>query len=201
MLVSLDTSLMSVDATLGSIRGEIRSSWAQMGRMVCSVSAENSNAMLQCPPGGMIDHVVFASFGTPNGSCGDFQMFNCSSKTSVAIVEKDCLGKSQCTIPVTNDHFGGDPCLDVLKHLNVQVSCKGGSMYSHSVTIPVNSGAEIHVPTFGHDPSEVTITEMGNTVWKGGHFTPQMGVTTGKVGEGDVVFQAGSGMYKFELSV
>jgi hypothetical protein len=38
------------------------------------------------------------------------------------IVEKYCLGRNNCTIPVTTPVFG-DPCYGTVKHLSVQATC------------------------------------------------------------------------------
>eukprot|EP00118_Oscarella_pearsei_P025682 m.308582 g.308582 ORF g.308582 m.308582 type:complete len:1010 (+) comp44295_c0_seq1:152-3181(+) len=198
--ITNDSKMASVSASLGTYRGEIYSAWSQAGHL-CGMGAENSDVKLQCAGDGTINHVTFASFGTPNGTCGHFQAFNCSSKNSVSVVEKACVGKSSCTIRASNDNFGGDPCFDVVKHLYVEVTCGGGPVFSHTVVIPVGSMAELHVSTFGEDPSKVTIMESGKPVWQNGKYQPgQPGLTGGVTAEsGGIVFQAGSGRYVFDL--
>ena len=193
--------MTSVSATVGTYRGEIYSAWSRPGS-VCGSAGENTDLTLQCPPGGVIGDVLFASYGTPNGTCGHFQIFNCSSPNSMSTVQKACVGKSSCKIHVSNDDFGGDPCFDIVKHLDVQVTCRGGAMFSHSVTIPVNSMAEIHMSTFGEDAAKITVMESGKAVWKGGKYQPgQPGIMGAVEGKGDIVFQAGSGRYDFEVSM
>jgi hypothetical protein len=56
--------------------------------------------------GGIIDKIVFASFGTPTGHCtsdtsADFTAnASCAAKTTMAIVSKACLNKRSCTLQV-----------------------------------------------------------------------------------------------------
>lgn len=85
--------------------------------------AENMNLTLQCVPGtGTISRILFASFGTPTGTCGHYAQGTCSAKDSLQMVENACLGKTSCTIPATNTFFGGDPCFDTAKSLAVMAA-------------------------------------------------------------------------------
>lgn len=87
---------------------------------------------LTCAPGsGSITAVDFASWGTPSGSCGAFQKSSCDAASSVAVVEKLCVGRTSCVIPadltIRDTHspleqLFGDPCPGVQKHLAVQLS-------------------------------------------------------------------------------
>jgi len=85
--------------------------------------AEDTSVNLGCPPGTVITSVEFASFGTPSGSCGSYQLGNCNAANSTAIVEKQCLKQSGCTVPVSVNVFG-DPCPTTSKSLAVQVICQ-----------------------------------------------------------------------------
>ena len=53
------------------------------------------------------------------------------------VLTKDCVGKSSCTVPATNDHFGGDPCFDVAKRLAVVAhGCNMPDIiYNHNVKV------------------------------------------------------------------
>ncbi|KAM7264817.1 hypothetical protein ACFE04_002500 [Oxalis oulophora] len=76
-----------------------------------------------CPEDKKIVKVDFASFGTPLGYCGNFDLGNCSSPNSVKTVEEHCLGKNKCAVPFDKAAFGGDPCPSSSKVLAIQVEC------------------------------------------------------------------------------
>ncbi|KAI4327674.1 hypothetical protein L6164_020103 [Bauhinia variegata] len=78
---------------------------------------------LRCSPGQVISSIKFASFGTPLGTCGNYQQGACHSPASYAILEKKCMGKPRCTVTVANSNFGPDPCPNVLKRLSVEAVC------------------------------------------------------------------------------
>ncbi|GLT47141.1 hypothetical protein SLA2020_208550 [Shorea laevis] len=81
---------------------------------------------LGCSPGRNISRILFASFGTPSGDCQSYYASNtnCHSPNSLAIVEKACVGKSMCSIPVWSKKFGGDPCPGMPKSLLVDAECR-----------------------------------------------------------------------------
>ncbi|KAL2348569.1 hypothetical protein Fmac_002569 [Flemingia macrophylla] len=78
---------------------------------------------LHCSPGQAISSIKFASFGTPLGTCGNYEQGVCHSPASYAILEKKCIGKPRCTVTVSNSNFGHDPCPNVLKRLSVEAVC------------------------------------------------------------------------------
>jgi hypothetical protein len=49
---------------------------------------------LRCAHGQSISAIRFASFGTPVGTCGNFQQGGCHSASSHAVLEKVCLSHS-----------------------------------------------------------------------------------------------------------
>lgn len=66
------------------------------------------------------------------------------------------------------------------------------------VTIPVNSEAEVSVPKIGL--KQVMVTESDKSVWENDRFVKNAcGVTTGRETDDYVVFDIGSGAYKFRL--
>ncbi|KAK9291537.1 hypothetical protein L1049_019485 [Liquidambar formosana] len=78
---------------------------------------------LRCPLQKNISKILFSSFGTPFGDCESYAVGSCHSSNSRAIVEKACLGKKTCTIPLSNQNFGGDPCPGIRKALLVDAQC------------------------------------------------------------------------------
>jgi len=97
----------------------------------CAQAAEFATLSLGCPAGKTIGGVEFASFGTPSGSCAAANLrvdAACNANTSVSVVKKACVGKSNCSVVASSAAFGfpvGHPCLNVLKDLIAQVRCTG----------------------------------------------------------------------------
>ncbi|XP_071686020.1 beta-galactosidase-like [Rutidosis leptorrhynchoides] len=80
-------------------------------------------AHLSCSPGQKISSIKFASFGTPLGGCGSYQEGGCHAHNSYDAFNKLCVGQNSCTVPVTPEIFGGDPCPKVMKKLSVEAIC------------------------------------------------------------------------------
>ena len=150
----------------------------------------------------MIDDILFASYGTPSGSCPNFAINStCHAPTSAAVVSRLCVGKGACTIPADTATFGPDPCFDTPKRLAVALSGScATTLYHLDTTVPVGSTASVRVPTLTASPAVATITEGGVTVWAAGAFVPGVpGLTSAAAGADgkSVVFAAGSGSYAF----
>ncbi|XP_034674934.1 beta-galactosidase 5-like [Vitis riparia] len=88
-----------------------------------SEELHQASVHLQCAPGQSISTIMFASFGTPSGTCGSFQKGTCHAPNSQAILEKNCIGQEKCSVPISNSYFGADPCPNVLKRLSVEAAC------------------------------------------------------------------------------
>ncbi|TXD71600.1 lectin-like protein, partial [Aequorivita antarctica] len=82
---------------------------------------ENQTLNITLPAGRVITSVDFASYGTPNGSNGNYTIGSCHEPTSIAILESYALGNNSFSIPATNAVFG-DPCGGTQKRLYVTVS-------------------------------------------------------------------------------
>jgi hypothetical protein len=90
---------------------------------VCGTAQENQTLTITAPSGYKFTQVIFASYGTPNGTCGNFTIDNaCHSLTSVSVVQGYLLGQTgTISIPATNANFG-DPCPGIGKRLYVQAA-------------------------------------------------------------------------------
>ena len=53
--------------------------------------------------------VTFASYGTPNGSCGAFTLGGCNASNSVSIVSSYLLGNNSAVIPAEQSE-SRNPC-------------------------------------------------------------------------------------------
>lgn len=81
---------------------------------------ENGTLNLSAPANATITSVSFASYGTPNGSDGNYTIGGCHATNSQTIVESYCVGNNSCSIPAKNAVFG-DPCGGTYKRLYVKV--------------------------------------------------------------------------------
>ena len=90
---------------------------------VCGTAQESQTLTITAPAGYKFTQVIFASYGTPNGTCGNFTIDNaCHSLTSVSVVQGYLLGQTgTISIPATNVNFG-DPCPGIGKRLYVQAA-------------------------------------------------------------------------------
>jgi len=96
------------------------------GPVWCGIGPENSNLELSCWNNSVISDITFASFGTPSGTCpNNLVKGSCDASSSLDAVKKACVGKTSCSVPATNDFFGGDPCVNTPKQLGVQLKCPG----------------------------------------------------------------------------
>jgi len=92
------------------------------GKPICGTVSNGHDLYLFCHEGSAFSAVTFASYGTPGGQCEAFTVGSCHAANSTEIVEKFCLGLTNCSIGVTTRIFG-DPCYGTVKHLSVQAVC------------------------------------------------------------------------------
>ncbi|KAK1422984.1 hypothetical protein QVD17_18277 [Tagetes erecta] len=85
-------------------------------------------AQLKCDPDKFIKEIQFASFGNPWGSCGTYMQGTCQSPNAKKAVEKACLGKNSCRVPLERSVLGeptgdGSCAQEKVKRLAIQVRC------------------------------------------------------------------------------
>ncbi|KAL1308933.1 hypothetical protein HN51_051562 [Arachis hypogaea] len=98
------------------------------GELQTSEPLSKPHASVKCPNKKKIISVDFASFGNPSGDCGSFQLGNCTFDAALTrdVVEKACLGKEFCKLPVDPELFGAAPraCSALpFKTIAIQVKC------------------------------------------------------------------------------
>lgn len=92
--------------------------------IVCATVTEGSNFdktmsfSPPLPPGAVFSGLLFASYGTPTGSCPNFTTGACHSSNSANVVTNFLLSGSSSML-VDNAAFGGDPCGGTPKFLYV----------------------------------------------------------------------------------
>ncbi|KAF6170573.1 hypothetical protein GIB67_031981 [Kingdonia uniflora] len=79
---------------------------------------------LKCPENTVISAIQFASFGTPLGKCGSYSKGTCHDPNSAFVVEKVCLHKNGCKLPLSENNFKADLCPGSIKKLAVEATCK-----------------------------------------------------------------------------
>lgn len=175
----------------------------------CGLVPENANLTLTCVTrgggAGNFTDVLFASFGTPTGSCPAFAKSpTCDSPNSLAVVTQACIGKASCSILAANGVFGGDPCVNTVKSLAVSLAgtCEMIT-YEVTATVPTAAVATVVVATGTTPPAQVTIYEGASRVpvWSNGSYVPGVvGVTGAEVMDSShVAVMTGGGTYTFAI--
>lgn len=88
---------------------------------MCGTTDEGGSITLTAPPGNAFTSIVFASYGTPNGSCGSFTIGGCHAGNSVSICSAILVGNNSGTVNANNGVFG-DPCGGTFKRLYIEAS-------------------------------------------------------------------------------
>ena len=88
---------------------------------ICGTANEGGSVTLTAPVGNVIISIDFASYGTPNGSCGSFTIGACHASNSVSVCSTAFVGQNSATIAATNAVFG-DPCVGTGKRLYIQAT-------------------------------------------------------------------------------
>ena len=213
--VTAHPNLTGAAGEYASVSGRYALQWsvAASAPAYCAADApENAPVTLSCP-GGILG-VVFASFGTPSGSCSSgFAAGACSAANSSRIVHDACVGKASCTIDVSTTLFG-DPCFSTLKHLDVLLNCSAppaSPLLQVAVTVPANARATVRLPfPASVAPAAVGVREGGAVVWGPGGYAPGVPGITGcalagaqaatPVGLATLDCEVGSGEYAFTVT-
>lgn len=90
---------------------------------ICGTANEGGNLTLTAPAGAVFDQINYASYGTPDGTCGLYTNGACHATGSTSIVSTYLLNNNTGTIPATNGVFG-DPCGGTYKRLYVEARYK-----------------------------------------------------------------------------
>ncbi|KAJ8490304.1 hypothetical protein OPV22_012025 [Ensete ventricosum] len=100
-------------------------SWSRKNSQIQSVDDDaKPEARLKCTGKKVIQSIDFASFGNPDGMCGNFTVGSCHTPQAKAVAEKACLGKESCMLPVAPEAYGGDVgCPGTTATLVVQAKC------------------------------------------------------------------------------
>jgi len=125
-------------------------------------------------------------------------------------VKAACEGKATCTFQATNDFFGGDPCLNTVKHLSMKITCSMASLnptFGLKVTLPPgqhNTRVNIPiVPNLKQTPQNLQIKEGATVIWSNSKYTPGVAGVVGaslNPSSTGVVVTVNSGTYQFSAT-
>ena len=142
--------LSSSAATMQLPNGVVTHNWTKEGGIQCAKgfrgerSHPDANSLiLSCGSEGVIEEVLFASYGQPSGvQCGEYvQHSTCHHSRSVEVTEKKCLGRNECEVDLKE--FLELECGD---HMRAAVRCSNERKVLVSATIPIGTVAKIHIP-------------------------------------------------------
>ena len=91
------------------------------------VANENGTLLLTAPKGTVIDGILFASYGSPNGTASYYSIGRCHAANSTATVAAIAIGQNSVSIVANNSLFG-DPCPGVIKKLYVTATYSSSSL-------------------------------------------------------------------------
>lgn len=137
----------------------------------------DSPVRLNCvDPSATITSIDFASFGNPvtDGDCTSWAVGSCNANTSLAVIEKACLGQNMCAVPTFDVLFGGNPCKGVSAYLAVVATCSGssGGLSGAGASCAVNgSVCPVPVGWTQWDLTYSTVIEPGGDLAPG-YFVP-----------------------------
>lgn len=114
-----------------------------ISQSVCGTSDEGGSVTLTAPAGKVFTSVTFASYGTPNGSCGSFTLGGCNATNSKSIVEAALLNQNSATISASNTVFG-DPCGGTFKRLYIE-AVYGTSLPLHLISFSCSGNEQSNV--------------------------------------------------------
>jgi len=87
---------------------------------VCGTSLPGGAFTITAPNNGIFDKILFASYGTPTGTCENFAIGGCHASNTVTKLAPFLLGQNTLTMSFgTQDGLFGDPCMGVNKFLYV----------------------------------------------------------------------------------
>ncbi len=114
---------------------------------VCGTVTEGNALTLTAPTGFTFTSIPFASYGTPNGSCGSYTLGSCHATTSQSVVETALIGQNSANINATNAVFG-DPCSGTSKRLYVEALYGSITWTNDTPSIGLAASGSGQIPAF-----------------------------------------------------
>lgn len=147
---------------------------------VCGTANENQSITLSSPNGLPFTNTIFASYGLPNGTCGNFTVGSCHATTSTNVIDGLAVGNTSFTVNANNTTFG-DPCNGTVKRLYIEVGYKSSLVIlnavqasisgptsvcnGNSITLSAPSGATSYSWSTGATTQSITVSPTSNTTY------------------------------------
>ncbi len=137
---------------------------------ICGETNETNSITLTAPVGYIITSIPFASYGTPNGSCGNYTLGSCHANNSTSVVSGLAIGQNSAVIPANNGTFG-DPCAFTAKRLYIEAVYNNTTFNwtNDTPSIGLAASGSGNIPSFtsvntGSTPiiATITVTPMVN---------------------------------------
>ncbi|OGS71123.1 MAG: hypothetical protein A3G95_08895 [Flavobacteria bacterium RIFCSPLOWO2_12_FULL_31_7] len=109
---------------------------------LCGEANESGNITLTAPVGAVFTSIPFASYGTPNGTCGNYSIGSCHASNSTSIVSAAAIGQNNFSISANNATFG-DPCAFTSKRMYIE------AIYNNTIFNWTNDTPSIGLPASG----------------------------------------------------
>ena len=131
---------------------------------LCGETNEGGTITLTAPVGAVFTSVPFASFGTPNGTCGNYTLGGCHASNSSSVVSALAIGQNNFSILVNNGTFG-DPCYFTAKRMYIEAVYNNTTFNwtNDTPSIGLSASGTGSIPSFnsvntGSTPVVATIT-------------------------------------------
>jgi gliding motility-associated-like protein len=153
------------DANDGSI--DISPSNSNSSGTICETANENGSMTLTAPAGATFTSVTFASYGLPNGSCGNFTIDPaCHSNSSLSVLQTALIGNNSVTITADNGTFT-DPCVGSGKRLYVEAVWEISNSFSYAWSGPgAYSSTSEDISALDTGTYDLRITEIATGCFK-----------------------------------
>jgi len=187
--------------------GSVQVGWFVSSPASCGIADEGETVTVRCTSG--VISSITAYYGTPIGNCASgFHAGSCNSTNAYTAVRNACMGKPSCSIEVSNAFFGGDPCLNTPKYLDMSVLCSTSSVnpsFNLEISLPIGQKTLVNipiVPNLKQTPQNLQISEGTSVIWSNGKFRGAPGITSGVVNPSmtGITLTVASGVYKFEAT-
>ena len=207
--VSSDALATSIANTLGVASSHVTVVEETTLKCVCATGGGTSTAVgegggvtVACPLG-KITSIAFASYGTPTGTCGNYNVSSCNAASSRAYAQQQCVStpeetRSSCSFNEGNSVFG-DPCPGTPKEFKLEVCCSATTVLVTVALAGSTSGSQLavvgetignitSVPTLNgstasvNGPSSVVVSPGASETAVTGSFTVPAGTVVDKRG-------------------
>lgn len=131
---------------------------------LCGETNEGGTITLTAPVGAVFTSIPFASYGTPNGTCGNYTFGGCHASNSSSVVSALAIGQNNFSILANNGTFG-DPCAFTAKRMYIEAVYNNTTFNwtNDTPSIGLSASGTGSIPSFnavntGSTPVVATIT-------------------------------------------